>query len=139
MRYWERKEKLFKYTDGARQFFPLAKEQLEIISRIVHKYNPRIKHFLDLGCGVGFLGSFIYELYPDSAGVFLDISGEMIQKEKKRNMPDVSEFMEQDFGDSKWTSSLKSIRDFDLIISGYSIHHIDNERKKRLYICRPNS
>ena len=48
-------------------------------------------------------------------------------------MPDPSEFIVQDFGDRKWTSSLKSIREFDLIISGYSIHHIDNASKRRLY------
>lgn len=40
MNYWERKEKLFKYIDGVRQFFPLANEQLDTISRILEKYNP---------------------------------------------------------------------------------------------------
>lgn len=63
MKYWERKEKLFKYIDGVRQFFPLAKEQMEIISRIIEKFNPSIIDFLDLGCGDGFLGFFIYKLY----------------------------------------------------------------------------
>jgi len=42
MNYWEQKEKLFKYIDGVGQFFPLASEQLNVISRIIEKYNPAI-------------------------------------------------------------------------------------------------
>jgi len=47
MKYWDRKEKLFKYIDGVRQFFPLAKEQLDTISRLIEKFNSNINTFLD--------------------------------------------------------------------------------------------
>lgn len=133
MKYWERKEKLFKYIDGVRQFFPLAQEQLETISRIIDKYSPSVASFLDLGCGDGFLGRFIYELYPNSKGVFLDISQEMINKVKEKSLKDCTEYIVQDFGKDGWESSIKSTEKFDLIISGFSIHHIDNDNKKRLY------
>ena len=143
MTYWERKDKLFKYTEGVRQFFPLAQEQLETIARIIDKYNPNIVHFLDLGCGDGFIGKFIYDMYPKSSGVFLDISNEMIQKAKKRGLKETTEFMVQDFAEDHWTSSIKSTTGFDLIISGFSIHHIENDKKKRLYndiygLLKPN-
>ena len=133
MKYWERKEKLFKYIDGVRQFFPLAQEQLETISRIIDKFNPSIDYFLDLGCGDGFLGRFIYELYPNSEGVFLDISQEMINKVKEKSLKESTKYIVKDFGEEDWVSSIKSIKKFDLIISGFSIHHIDNEKKKNLY------
>lgn len=133
MKYWERKEKLFKYIDGVRQFFPLAQEQLETISRIIDKYNPSIDSFLDLGCGDGFFGRFVYELYPDSKGVFLDISQEMINKVKEKSLKDSTEYIVQDFGKDGWESSIKSIEKFDLIISGFSIHHIESDTKRRLY------
>ena len=133
MTYWERKDKLFKYIDGVRQFFPLAHEQLETISRIIDKFNPNIINFLDLGCGDGFLGKFIYDMYPESNGVFLDISHEMIQKAKQRDLKETTEFIVQDFGKNNWISSIKAKTDFDLIISGFSIHHIENDKKKRLY------
>jgi hypothetical protein len=42
MRYWDKKEKLCKYVDGVRQFFPLASDQLVLISRIIKKFNPEI-------------------------------------------------------------------------------------------------
>ena len=96
MKYWERKEKLFKYVDGVRQFFPHAKEQLDTISRIIEKFNPSINTFLDLGCGDGYLGYFISSLYPDAHGVFLDLSKEMINKARKKDAGDKFEFFIQD-------------------------------------------
>lgn len=133
MKYWDRKEKLFKYTEGVRQFFPLAEEQLQVISRIIDHFNPRMRTFLDLGCGDGFLGYFIYRLYPESSGVFMDISAEMIQKARARDSNHPSEFITMDFGKPEWHESIESIAKFDLVISGYSIHHIRNREKKRLY------
>ena len=133
MNYWERKEKLFKYTEGVRQFFPLAEEQLEIISRIIEKFNPGIDSFLDLGCGDGFMGNFIYRLYPGSRGVFLDCSAEMIEKARARNTKKSSEFIVRDLGDKDWYKAIKTAGTFDLVISGYAIHHLENEQKRRLY------
>ena len=116
-----------------RQFFPLAKEKMEVISRIIEKFNPSIIDFLDLGCGDGFLGFLIYELYPDSHGAFRDFSKEMIDKARKNDFNCKSEFIVQDFGDNNWYQKIKTAQKFDLIISGFSIHHINNEQKKRLY------
>jgi len=133
MKYWDRKEKLFKYIDGVRQFFPLAKEQLDTISRLIEKFNSNINTFLDLGSGDGFVGHFIYRLFPNSHGVFIDISEEMINKARNKDSNHNSEFIVQDFSNSDWYKSIKSFDKFDLIISGYSIHHIDNDQKRRLY------
>jgi predicted TPR repeat methyltransferase len=106
MKYWDRKEKLFKYVDGVRQFFPLAKDQLDTISRLIEKFNPSVKTFLDLGCGDGFLGYFINNLYRDSHGVFLDCSKEMILKAREKDSNNNFEFVVQDFGDSDWYKSI---------------------------------
>ena len=133
MKYWDRKEELFKYIDGVRQFFPLATEQLDTIARLIDKFIPDISSFLDLGCGDGFLGHFIYRLYPGSRGVFLDISEEMINKARAKDKDHHSEFIVQDFGKPDWFKSISGLKKFDLIISGYSIHHIDNNEKRRLY------
>ena len=118
MKYWNRKEKLFKYIEGVRQFFPLAAEQLDTIARLIDKLNPNIHSFLDLGCGDGFLGYFIYQLYPESHGVFIDISEEMIKKAKARDKDHHSEFIVQDFGKPGWFESISTSKKFDLIISG---------------------
>jgi tRNA (cmo5U34)-methyltransferase len=143
MNYWENKEKIFKYVDGVRQFFPLATEQLDTISRIIKKFNPKINNFLDLGCGDGFLGYFIGNLYPNAHGIFLDSSNEMIKKARQKDVDKKYEFVVRDFGVSGWQNNIKSTENFDLIISGFSIHHINNEKKKSLYndifhLLRPN-
>lgn len=141
MNYWERKEKLYKYIDGVRQFFPLANEQLDIIARILEKFNPRVTTFLDLGCGDGYLGHFLYKLYPDSCGVFIDISDEMIDKAKQKDFENKSDFYIKDFSATNWHENINE--KFDLVISGFSIHHIHNDQKKRLYgdiykLLKPN-
>lgn len=133
MNYWNRKEKLSKYVGGVRRFFPLAVEQLDVISRIIEKFNPSITTFLDLGCGDGFLGYYVYELYPEARGVFLDHSPEMIQKARKKEADQNSEFVIQNFDDPDWYRTILTCRKFDLIIAGYSIHHIENEEKISLY------
>jgi ubiquinone/menaquinone biosynthesis C-methylase UbiE len=133
MNYWGKKEKLFKYIDGVREFFPLANEQLDTIFRIIEKFNPTINTFLDLGCGDGFIGYFIGNLYPNSQGVFLDSSNEMLNKARQKDLNNKYEFVVQDFGSVNWYNKIKTTKKFDLIISGFSIHHISNEKKKRLY------
>lgn len=143
MNYWDQKENISKYVGGVRQFFPLALEQLNIISRIIEKFNSSINTFLDLGCGDGFLGHFIYQLYPNAHGVFLDRSPEMIENAKSKDTDHKSEFVVQDFANPDWYRSILTFPKFDLIIAGYSIHHIENEEKKNLYrdifeLLKPN-
>lgn len=96
MTYWNQKDKQFKYISGVRQFFPLAEEQLAIISRIIDKYNPDISNFLDLGCGDGFMEKYIHHKAPDTTGVFLDISPQMIEQAKANNPMESAEFVVQD-------------------------------------------
>ena len=133
MKYWDKKEKLVKYTEGARRFFPLAEEQLQVIGRIIDKFSPGISSFLDLGCGDGFMGRFIQSLFLDASAVFLDISGKMIEKARAKDRGRNSIFVIGDFGKPGWKDVLEPGKKFDLVISGYSIHHISNREKQRLY------
>lgn len=57
----------------------------------------------------------------------------MIDKARKNDINSKSEFIVQDLGDINWFKNIKTTQKFDLIISGFSIHHINNEQKKRLY------
>ena len=133
MIYWEQREKLDKYVGGIRRFFPLALEQLDTIARIISKFNPRVNSFLDLGCGDGFMGYYVFELFPESQGVFVDLSHEMIKRAEEKNSTFHADFCVCDFSKKDWINSLQIKRKYDLIISGYAIHHIENEEKKRLY------
>jgi len=133
MNYWEQKEKLGKYIGGIRQFFPLASEQLDVIARIIYRFNPEVKTFLDLGCGDGFMGYYVFEMFPDSRGIFMDASNEMITRAKAKQNSFHAQLFVGDFSNADWIKPLPENVKFDLVISGYAIHHIENEKKKRLY------
>jgi tRNA (cmo5U34)-methyltransferase len=129
--YWKKKHNVENYLGGARKSFPLVHEQLDTILRIINHFNPGIRSFLDLGCGDGFLGKVVFSEYQVE-GTFLDCSEEMISK-AKQNTGGMGSFIVQDFGQKGWVSSLGENRSFDLIISGFAIHHISDSEKIRLY------
>jgi len=105
-------EKLAKtYLEGVRAAIPFAKEQIEILIRIVRFFKPDIKSFLDLGSGDGILGRNIFSNWPESKGVFLDLSDTMIHeaKLKCKDYPNSSSFVVQDFGDEDWIKSFSDL------------------------------
>ena len=132
MNYWTVSKHVGRYLDDISHALPLAEVQLDMIFRIIGQLNPEIKSFLDLGCGDGLLGRLVYERYPSSRGVFLDLSGEMIQKAQQFGREN-AEFVVEDFGKDDWFRSIHSIGQFDLVVSRFAIHHIEDSKKRRLY------
>lgn len=132
---WKSKEVAERYLNGMRGAFPLAKEQIEIMLRVIAGCDLKIEKFLDIGCGDGILTSFILQQYPSASSVLLDISEPMLQaaKEKLVNYNEKLEFLLLDYGDSQWIERLKTFGPFDVIVSGFSIHHQNDSRKQELY------
>lgn len=132
---WKSKEVTEKYLSGVRGAVPLAQVQIEIMVRIIESCNMRIGKILDLGCGDGILTAAVLQQYPYASGVLLDISEPMLQaaKEKLVNYKDKLSFLLLDYGDSRWVESVKTAGPFDVIISGFSIHHQNDDRKQELY------
>ncbi len=129
-------EKLAKtYLEGVRGAIPFASEQIEILLRIIKKFQPNLNSFLDLGCGDGILGRTLYNYWPDTKGIFTDFSKPMIEaaKLKSGEYKNQSVFIVEDFGDEKWIKTIVEYLPLDLVISGFSIHHQSNENKKRLF------
>jgi len=127
-------EKLANYfLDNIRGALPFAKEQIEIILKVIDKTQKDVTSFLDLGCGNGILGQAILSKYPKSKGVFLDFSNTMIDSAKENVIGDNVIFINDDFGEKKWIDSVKAHAPFDIIVSGLAIHHQEDERKKEIY------
>lgn len=84
-------------------------------------------HILDLGAGTGLLTKYLFEKYPKAEFTLIDISEEMLKLAKNRfqrynNFKYITaDYLEHDF------------KNFDIIISSLSIHHIEDEDKKKLY------
>lgn len=84
-------------------------------------------HILDLGAGTGLLTKYLFEKYPEAEFTLIDISEEMLKLAKNRfqrynNFKYITaDYLEHDF------------KNFDIIVSSLSIHHIEDEDKKKLY------
>ena len=131
---WQQEELAKIFLEGVRGAIPLANTQIDIMLRIIQTANPKVESFLDLGCGDGILGRAILAKYPDAKGIFLDFSEPMLAaaKSKVENSANL-EFISQDFGVKEWVDSVKNQGLFDVIVSGFAIHHQPDERKKEIY------
>ncbi|MGD1703404.1 class I SAM-dependent methyltransferase [Dapis sp. BLCC M229] len=88
--------------------------------------RPQVNNFLDLGCGDGILGQVILSQYPDFQGVFLDFSETMIEAAKSNISAGYQanlEFINQDYSLPEWINKIHRKAPFDVIVSGFSIHH----------------
>jgi SAM-dependent methyltransferase len=123
------------YLEGVRGAIPLAAQQIELILLILGQVPRKIKRFMDLGCGDGILGRALFGQCPDARGVFLDFSETMIAAARDQliGSPYEAVFMVQDYGQPDWVQAVVEQSPFDAIVSGFSIHHQPDQRKKAIY------
>ncbi len=138
----DRKDKAWKspalaasYVQRVRVAVPLANEQIETMMRLVMAGKDPVTSLLDLGCGDGILAAALLEQYPNSKGVLLDFSQPMIQSAKTRLQKYGNNLVFEmvDYGESGWIQSVAPAQPFDIVVSGFSIHHQPDERKQQLY------
>jgi len=132
---WKTEGRAKRFLEGIRPAMPWVSEQLEAMFRVIEARGEDVNSFVDLGCGGGMLTEAILDRYPQSSGALVDFSKTML-KEAERNMAGRSDnlrFIEADLGVETWVSTLKDCSPFDLIASGFCIHHQADERKRQLY------
>jgi tRNA (cmo5U34)-methyltransferase len=118
-----------------RAAIPLAQEQIGIMMSILKMRTYPVENFLDLGCGDGILGAAILGIYPKSHGVLADFSEPMLEQAREQLKEYASQlvFENLDYGDPAWVNSMQAFGPFDAIVSGYSIHHQPDARKRPIY------
>ena len=118
-----------------RAAIPLAQEQIGVMISILKSRTEPVENFLDLGCGDGILGAAILGEYPSSRGVFADFSEPMLAqaREQLKEYADQLVFETLDYGDPAWVNKIRAEGPFDAIVSGYSIHHQPDARKRPIY------
>ena len=114
---------------------PLAQEQIGIMLAVLASRGGPVTRFLDLGCGDGILGAAVLGRYPKSHGVLADFSEPMLEQARKSLGAYASrlEFLNVDYSDPAWIQTFQGQAAFDAIVSGYSIHHQPDGRKKEIY------
>jgi SAM-dependent methyltransferase len=72
--------------------------------------------------------------YPSANGVFVDFSDPMLDAARESLQNTInSTILKADFASPKWIDKVASHKPFDIVISGFAIHHQPDERKRELY------
>lgn len=132
---WKNSDLVTDFVSRVRRGVPLAAAQLDIMMRVVEKRGAPVRNFIDLGCGDGILAATLLSEYPNARGVLVDFSTPMIQA-ALRNLKAHSRhlhFSTLDFAEPGWFETISTHGPFDTIVSGYSIHHQPDDRKRSLY------
>ena len=118
-----------------RAAIPLAQEQIGVMMSILKSREQPVENFLDLGCGDGILGATVLGEYPSARGVFVDFSEPMLEqaREQLKDYSDTLTFENLDYGNPAWVNRIRPHAPFDAILSGYSIHHQPDARKREVY------
>jgi len=123
------------FLKGVRGGIPFANEQIDIMLRLIEARGEPLDRFADLGCGNGILARAILARHPKASGTLVDFSEPMV-KEAQTQLSNYNlnlNFVIADFGVKGWVHSIGNHAPFDVIVSGYAIHHQPDERKRELY------
>lgn len=129
---WQRADVAYAFLDERRAAIPYGIDQVQIAVRAIHHFGVRPTRFMDLGCGDGYLARVILSQFPDAQAILIDHSSAMLQRAKDAMQPyRAVRIIEGDLADSLLTwAEPESV---ELVIAGYSIHHLPHERKRSLY------
>ncbi len=132
---WRKADVAGSYVEGVRAAIPLIDAQIDLLHRLLDGTVPSIERVVDLGCGDGALAATVLERHPNARALLVDISRPMLDRARARFGLDCEQvtLLEADLGDPGWLEVPWLERPCDLIISGYAIHHLTDERKRELF------
>ncbi|MBC8170785.1 MAG: class I SAM-dependent methyltransferase, partial [Anaerolineae bacterium] len=131
---WQSAEVAQRFLSGVRGSIPLAAEQIDVMLRVINKARATggVRNFLDLGCGDGILGQAILAKYPEAQGIFADFSEPMLDAARAK-LGNQHVYLQSDYATPAWLDGMQQYAPFDVIVSGFSIHHQPDERKREVY------
>lgn len=129
---WQSDALARKWLSGVRSAIPLQAERLGVTVRLLAMNGRPVRRFLDLGCGDGVVGAAVLSRWPDAQGVFLDFSPAMLDAARAK-LDTRHTFVHDDYGDPAWAARIAAHGPFDAIVSGFSIHHQEDDRKHAIY------
>lgn len=128
---WKSPNVVSAYLTGVRAAIPLAAEQIDTMLRLIEA-NGGVRRFLDLGGGDGVLAAAILDRYPQAVAVVTDFSQPMLDAALAR-LGARAVCLNSDYGSPAWIADVEPHAPFDAIVSGYSIHHQEDDRKRAVY------
>jgi ubiquinone/menaquinone biosynthesis C-methylase UbiE len=131
---WQVKENAEAFLRDERGAVPGAGLQMSVMECVIREWAPVPKRILDLGCGDGVLGRYLLGSFPEAECIFADFSEPMLDAAREKLGKNSSHrLLKADFSSAEWVKIVKPYAPFDVIVSGFAIHHLYDERKKKLY------
>jgi ubiquinone/menaquinone biosynthesis C-methylase UbiE len=131
---WQSEELAATFLQGMRGAIPGAELQLEVMTKIVESWSPNALRILDVGCGDGILGRQLLDRFPTAHVTFTDFSEPMLAAARdKLADPSRATVLKADFSEPSWLDTVMHRSPFDVVVSGFAIHHLADVRKKALY------
>ncbi|MFC4388937.1 class I SAM-dependent methyltransferase [Gracilibacillus marinus] len=130
---WQREDVTQHYLEKVRGGIPFGAEQAKMMLQVIDHFTDNPTKIMDLGCGNGFLAEILLKRYPEASAILLDHSLPMVEAARE-HMSVYEERCEIIHGDFS-----HSIQDYaepnsvNCIVSGFAIHHLPHDRKKKLY------
>jgi SAM-dependent methyltransferase len=130
---WKQRDVAAAFLIERSLLIPDRQRQLEVILRVLRYGTRPVRRVLDLGCGDGILLAAVLEAHPQASGVGVDFSPLMLEQARERLAPfgARARAIEADLGGPDWRAKVEG--PFDAVVSGFAIHHLPDERKRRLY------
>jgi len=132
---WQDARQAESYLAHSRGAIPLAEEQLRLAVKIAEAMTTKVERILDLGCGDGVMGLAMKERWPGAALILADFSDTMLDAARKRctTAGVDADIMMLDYSEPSWPGRVAGRGPFDLVVSGFSIHHQTGGRKEEVY------
>ena len=132
---WKRASLVRTFLEGIRGGIPFAAEQIDVMLRLVAAPGQAVQNLADLGCGSGVLARALLTQYPHAQSTLADFSEPMLEEARVQlgNHTPRPCFVVADLGTPAWTDAVAARVPFDVVVSGYAIHHLADDRKRQLY------
>jgi tRNA (cmo5U34)-methyltransferase len=100
---------------------------------LVELLPDRVTRVLDLGTGDGRTLALVLAARPEATGVGLDLTETMLERARQRFAGDQSVQLGQHDLSTSLDGQALAEGTFDLVVSSFAIHHLDDEHKRRLH------
>ena len=121
------------YDQSRKKLIPCFDDYYQTMLEVIPFGQDSALEVLDLGAGTGLVAGLVAANYPGARITLVDIAGEMLAKARNAlaGYDNNFEFVTADYV-AGWSFGPVE-REFDLIISSLSIHHLEDEAKRNLF------
>ena len=132
---WKNDWLVKRFLESVRGGIPYAGDQIGVLMRLLAANGRPIERFLDLGSGSGLLAIAILSQYPEARATLVDFSEPMMDAARDLLGEDVSlpRFILADLAGPTWIEAVAADAPYDAVVSGFAIHHLSDERKRRSF------